>query len=230
MTLRHRAIVSHRIIDSPLTHWLTYSATLSEPWSAPLQVFIPLFHLPFVYLFTFSPNHPLSRPAILPNFCLLPAPTDMLSTLVWSILITKCSLKNTNATRTRRTQTRNTKVTTLSFSEEHSPGRLPTSSQITNSREQNNFWIYNFSSVSQIPSFCKIGRFITAFTTAHTCHFRETGPVYTLPTDFLKVQFFIFLPSMPRSSEWYFYLRFPHRNPVGVSPPKFVMWFNRITS
>jgi hypothetical protein len=50
VTLRHWVIVSHWIIDSPLTHWLTDSlllTALSEPWSTPLQVFIHLFHSPF---------------------------------------------------------------------------------------------------------------------------------------------------------------------------------------
>jgi len=108
MTLRHWVIVSHWIIDSPLTHWLTHSTTLSEPWFAPLQVFIPLFYLPFDCLSTFGTNHHLSRPSIsvcsLPTFCLLPTPTDLLNNLVWSILITKCSLTNTDACRTRRTR------------------------------------------------------------------------------------------------------------------------------
>ena len=67
-----------------------------------------------VCLSTFGTNHHLS-PAIsvysLPTFCLLPAPIDMLSTLVWSIIITKCSLTNTDACRTRRARKRNTQVT-----------------------------------------------------------------------------------------------------------------------
>jgi hypothetical protein len=169
MTLRHWVTVSHGIIDSPLTHWLTHSTTLSESCSAPLQVFIPLFHLPFVCLFTFSPNHHLSCPAIsvcpLPNFCLLPAPTDMLSTLVWSILITKCSLTNTDATRQDAHRRETLKWRLCHLVKNILQEGSPPPPQITNSREQNHFCKDNFASV-KFPAFCKIRRFITAFTTA----------------------------------------------------------------
>ena len=45
----------------------------------------------------------------------------------------------------------------------------------------------------------------------------HSNPVH-ISFHFLKIHFNIILPSMPRSSNWSLYLRFPYQNPVHTSP------------
>jgi hypothetical protein len=42
---------------------------------------------------------------------------------------------------------------------------------------------------------------------------RQIKSIHTLPPYFFKFNFHIILPSMPRSSKWSLYFRFPHQNP-----------------
>jgi len=46
----------------------------------------------------------------------------------------------------------------------------------------------------------------------------QLDPVHTPTSHFLKIHFNIILPSMPGSFKWSLSFRFPHQNPVYVSP------------
>ena len=53
-----------------------------------------------------------------------------------------------------------------------------------------------------------------------TCPYPQ--PLRSIPypptSNFLKINLNIILPSMPGSSKWFLYLRFPHQNPVCTAP------------
>ena len=46
----------------------------------------------------------------------------------------------------------------------------------------------------------------------------QLDTVHVPTSHFLKIHFNIILPSTPESSKWALFLRFPHQNPVNVSP------------
>ena len=76
-----------------------------------------------------------------------------------------------------------------------------------------------FLLVKKFPSFYGTRRFITAFTSA--CHLslpRASSIQSIPPSHFLHIHLNIIIPSMPGSSKWNLFLRFPHQIPVHLSP------------
>jgi hypothetical protein len=115
VTLRHWVIVSHWIIDSPLTHWLTHSN--GPPWTLIRSSTGVHSSFPFSFssICSLSAHIILSvvqpsqfAPSQLYAFCL---PLQICLLPLFYPLITKCSLTNTDVSPTRRTQKRNTQVT-----------------------------------------------------------------------------------------------------------------------
>ena len=68
--------------------------------------------------------------------------------------------------------------------------------------------------VKKFPAVQGTQRFITAFTRTRHLSLSSPYPPIPLPEDHLN----IILPSTPGSPQWSLYLRFPHQNPVYVSP------------
>jgi len=70
-----------------------------------------------------------------------------------------------------------------------------------------------FQQVKKFPALYVIQRFITAFTSARHVSLSLSSSTHSVPPHLN-----IGLPSMPGPPKWSLSLRFPHRNPVYVSP------------
>ena len=74
--------------------------------------------------------------------------------------------------------------------------------------------------VKKLTAFYGTWRFITTFTSALQLYLSLARSIlfHALTSHFLNINLNIILPSTPGSSEWAHSLRFPHKNPVWISP------------
>ena len=73
--------------------------------------------------------------------------------------------------------------------------------------------------VKKFPTFYGTRRIITTFASAATCPYPEPDQSSPCPPfHFLEIRLNVTLPSTPGSSKWPLSLRFPHQNPVYISP------------
>ena len=69
--------------------------------------------------------------------------------------------------------------------------------------------------LKKFPAFYRTRRFITAFTAARHLSLFSARSIQSMPSShFSKIRLNIILPSMPASSKWSPFLRFPRLNPV----------------